>query len=177
MGQDNNIIKSKKGKHLNYEDRIKLEALYKLGVPPACIGEQLVKDRRTIERELVKGMVDQLTNELTPYKTYSATVGQMQHDNNATNEGPRLILLNNIPSSHLIPTKEEGILSADDDGQDALHKYCFELQKNKPATSKNEMTGLFLVEARRTEPLSKAYCSVPRSTLSSVYSVPNSTLP
>lgn len=66
MGQDNNIIKSKKGKHLNYEDRIKLEALYKLGIPPACIGEQLVKDRRTIERELVKGMVDQLTSELTP---------------------------------------------------------------------------------------------------------------
>ena len=65
------------------------------------------------------------------------------------------ILLNNIPSSHLIPTKEEGILSADDDGQDALHKYCFELQKNKTATSKNEMTGLFLVEARGIEPLSE----------------------
>ena len=30
-----------------------------------------------------------------------------------------------------MPSKVEGILSADDDGQDALHKYCFELQKTK----------------------------------------------
>jgi len=88
--QINNNTKSRKGKHLNYEERIKIEALYKLGLTPTCIGEQIERSRRTIERELGKGIVTQLTTHLESYETYSADVGQQVHDERATNKGPGL---------------------------------------------------------------------------------------
>jgi len=34
MGQENSNIKNRKGKHLNYKERIKIETLYKLGLTP-----------------------------------------------------------------------------------------------------------------------------------------------
>jgi IS30 family transposase len=53
MGQIKDATKDRKGKHLNYEERIKIEALYTLGLTPTCIGEQVGNhSRRTIEREL-----------------------------------------------------------------------------------------------------------------------------
>ena len=91
MSQINCSTERRKGKHLVYEERIKLEALYKLGLTPVCIGEQLGgRNRRTIERELTKGMVEQLTSELVPYKTYSADAGQQEHDKRGTAKGPVL---------------------------------------------------------------------------------------
>ena len=56
MEQINHSTKSRKGKHINYEERIKIEALYKSELTPTCIGEQLDRSRRTIKRELVFGM-------------------------------------------------------------------------------------------------------------------------
>lgn len=88
MGQIQNITKSRKGKHLNYEERIKIEALYRSGLRPSDIGLQLERSRRTIERELAKGMVEQVTSELIPYMTYSADVGQKEYDKRATAKGP-----------------------------------------------------------------------------------------
>ena len=41
MGYINNITKSKKGKHLNYEERIKIEILLKAGKKSEEIGELL----------------------------------------------------------------------------------------------------------------------------------------
>jgi len=41
MSQLNLSIESKKGKHLTYEERIKLEALYKIGLTPSCIAKQV----------------------------------------------------------------------------------------------------------------------------------------
>lgn len=90
MEQQNHTTKSRKGKHLNYEERIKIEALYKSGLTAICIGEEIERSRRTIERELVKGMVTQLTTQLESYKTYSAVAGQQVHDERATNKGPAL---------------------------------------------------------------------------------------
>lgn len=90
MGQENYSTKSRKGKHLTYEERIKVEALYKAGISEICIGVELSRNRRTIERELAKGMVEQLTSELKTYQTYSADVGQQTHDERATNKGPGL---------------------------------------------------------------------------------------
>ena len=90
MEQINNNTKSRKGKHLNYEERIRIEALYKIGATPTCIGAQVERSRRTIERELEKGMVEQLSTHLVEYKTYSADVGQQVHDGRATNKGPCL---------------------------------------------------------------------------------------
>jgi IS30 family transposase len=59
MGQIKDTTKDKKGKHLNFEERIKIEALYNLGLTPTCIGEQVGnRSRRTIERELKLGMYE-----------------------------------------------------------------------------------------------------------------------
>ena len=57
---------NRKGKHLTYEERIKLEALYKLGLTTACIAEQIGgRSERTIRREVAKGLVEQLNSDLT----------------------------------------------------------------------------------------------------------------
>ena len=90
MGQKNNNINTRKGKHLNYEERIKIEALYKSGLSPTCIGEQLERNRRTIERELSKGLVTQVTSMLEEYMIYSADVAQQEHERRGTAKGPML---------------------------------------------------------------------------------------
>ena len=90
MGQEHYTTKRRKGKHINYEERIKIEALYKSGLTPTCIGEQLERSRRTIERELARGMVSQLTTHLVSYQVYSADKGQQIHDERSTNKGPSL---------------------------------------------------------------------------------------
>jgi IS30 family transposase len=90
MGQVNNNTMSRKGKHLNYEERIKLEALYKCGLSATCIGEQLHRHRRTIEREIRTGMVDQLDTNLLEFQVYSADAGQVEHDKRGMAKGPSL---------------------------------------------------------------------------------------
>ena len=90
MGQEKYSTKERKGKHLNYEERIKLEALYRSGLRPSGIGFQLKRSKRTIERELAKGKVELLHSDLTTYETYSAELGQNEYDRRATAKGPAL---------------------------------------------------------------------------------------
>jgi IS30 family transposase len=90
MGQENNTTRNRKKKHLTYEERIKIEALYRSGLRPSGIGLQLERSKRTIERELSKGMVEQITSELIPYTAYSADAGQKEYDSRATAKGPAL---------------------------------------------------------------------------------------
>ena len=91
MKQLNCSTESKKGKHLKYEDRLKLEALFQSGLTPIEIGGQLGgRTRRTIERELERGKVSQLRSDLTEYESYSAIAGQRKHDESAANKGPGL---------------------------------------------------------------------------------------
>ena len=90
MGQEKYTTKERKGKHLNYEERIKIEALHRSGLRPSGVGLQLDRSKRTIERELAKGKVELLNSDLTTYETYSAEVGQMEYDKRATGKGPAL---------------------------------------------------------------------------------------
>lgn len=91
MSQLNFITVSRKGKHLTYEERIKLEALYKMGLTPSCIAEQIGgRSERTIRREVAKGMVELLNSDLTSRMEYSAEVGQLEHDRQSTEKGPAL---------------------------------------------------------------------------------------
>ena len=91
MGQIKDTTKSRKGKHLNYEERIKIEALYKLGLTPTCIGKQINdRSRRTVERELDVGAVKLLNSDLTTYTSYSADVAQEERDSRSSNKGPSL---------------------------------------------------------------------------------------
>jgi IS30 family transposase len=91
MGQINYNTESRKGIHLIYEERIKLEALYQSGLTPTDIGYQLGdRARRTIEREIAKGLYERVRSDLTVYMTYSADVGQLEHDRRGTAKGPAL---------------------------------------------------------------------------------------
>lgn len=91
MSQLNFITESRKGKHLTYEERLKLEALYKVGLTPCCIAEQIGgRCERTIRREIAKGMVKLLNTNLTSKMIYSAEAGQLEHDKRGTAKGPAL---------------------------------------------------------------------------------------
>jgi IS30 family transposase len=90
MGQVNHITQNIKGKHLTYENRIRIETLYQEGLTPLDIGNRLIKSRRTIERELTRGMVELRNSDWTMRKEYSAVVGQKIHDEKATSKGPKL---------------------------------------------------------------------------------------
>jgi IS30 family transposase len=91
MSQLNLNTQNRKGKHLSYEERIKLDALYKIGITPTLIAEQLGgRSERTIRREIAKGMVALLNSDLTTRFEYSSEVGQSEHDMRGTAKGPGL---------------------------------------------------------------------------------------
>lgn len=90
MSHLNNNTKNRKGKHLNYEDRIRIETLSKLGMKSEEIGKQIGCSGRTVRRELSKGKVELLNSDLTKRKEYSADIGQQKHDYAATAKGPGL---------------------------------------------------------------------------------------
>lgn len=91
MGQINNNTKNRKGKHLTYEERIKIEILLKSGKKSEEIGELLgERSGRTIRREVKRGTVRLLNSDLTERYEYSADVAQKVHDENGTAKGPCL---------------------------------------------------------------------------------------
>ena len=66
MSQIDYNTKNKKGKHLNYEERIKIETLLKIGKKPKEIGELLGgRSERTIYREIKLGMTELKNSDLT----------------------------------------------------------------------------------------------------------------
>lgn len=90
MERKNNITVNRKGKHLIYEERIKIETLYKEGLSATAIGKRLNRSKRTIERELKRGMVELKNSDWTMRKEYSAVAAQNIHDEKATAKGPAL---------------------------------------------------------------------------------------
>ena len=57
MNQKNDTIKRRKWKHLSEKERYAIEALFKTGHKARQIAQSLNRDRRTIEREIKRGMV------------------------------------------------------------------------------------------------------------------------
>ena len=88
------ITKNVKGKHLNYEKRIKIEALSKAGLKSEAIAKQIGCSGRTIRRELSKGRTELLNSDYTTRIEYSAYIGQQKHNYNATAKGPNLKIAN-----------------------------------------------------------------------------------
>jgi len=89
MGQVQDTTSAKKWEHLSEQDRYKIEALSEQGLTPAQIGAALTprRDRRTIERELARGMTLQRDCELRERMVYLADAGQRIYDENAANKG------------------------------------------------------------------------------------------
>lgn len=82
--------KNRKGKHLNYEERIKIETLSKIGMKSEKIAKEIGCSGRTVRRELAKGRKELLNSDLTTRVEYSADIGQKKHDYAATGKGPML---------------------------------------------------------------------------------------
>lgn len=82
--------KRAKGQHLNYEERIKIEALNKIGMKSEKIAAEIGCSGRTIRRELAKGRTELLNSDLTTRTEYSADRGQKSHDYAATAKGAML---------------------------------------------------------------------------------------
>ena len=98
MDQNNNNIQKRKWKQISEKERYKIEALYEQGLKAKQIGEALNprRDRRTIERELQLGIVEQRRmnpsfNKYQPLyiteKVYKADTAQMRHNERASNKG------------------------------------------------------------------------------------------
>ena len=97
MEQNNNTTKERGGKHLNYEERQKLEILLKAKVRVKEIAALLGgRSERTIKREIKRGTVRLLNSDLTERFEYSCDAGQLKYDRNAANKGRSL----KIGSSH-----------------------------------------------------------------------------
>jgi IS30 family transposase len=106
MGHVECNTKHKKGQHLRYEERLKLEALLKAKVEIEEIAAQLGCCKRTLRREIMRGWVRQeqraskelkrdyyqRTTVVKTYYVYSADVAQERYDTAATAKGRSLKL-------------------------------------------------------------------------------------
>ena len=98
--------KSKKGQHLSYEERQKIEILLKAGHKPEEIGKLLGgRSKRTIQREIALGKVKLLNSDLTYRTEYSADAAQNKRDFNNTAKDPRLKLGANFKLIEFIENK------------------------------------------------------------------------
>lgn len=95
MEQEKDNTPSRKGKHLNRNERILIEGFLKAGMTPKWIALELQRDRRTIEREVARGMVEHLKSDLTKVRVYNADRAQDVHDQNATAKGAPVKLQSN----------------------------------------------------------------------------------
>jgi len=94
MGQGEYSTKRDGWKQLDYEARLKIEALSKAGIKKTAIGKQLGYSERTIRREMKRGITQQVDTEYRFYEIYSADIGQDKHNTMATAKGCQVKLGN-----------------------------------------------------------------------------------
>jgi IS30 family transposase len=89
MGQVQSSTRTRKWKQLTEKDRYKIEALFAQGLTPAQIAAALTppRDRRTIEREIARGLTLQRNSDLTERTVYLADVGQRKSEEAGANKG------------------------------------------------------------------------------------------
>ncbi len=116
MDQEKHNTSKGKWKQISERERYKIEALYEQGLTPAQIGDAINprRDRRTIERELRLGLVEQRRTN-TSYKrneplyvtetVYKADTAQMRHEERAANKGRGLKIGNDQRLSDYIESK------------------------------------------------------------------------
>ena len=90
MGQEEHSTERRRWKQLSEKERYKIESLLRAGMRPKEISQQLGRDRRTIEREIKRGSVQQVDSQWCDRMQYGADVGQRVHDRNAANKGQGL---------------------------------------------------------------------------------------
>lgn len=91
MSQEKNNIKKQKFEQLTFRDRIKIEILLKEGFKPSEIGSSIGFSKRTINREIKRGMVYGLRNSDEIYRNeYVADKAQNDCTLKASNKGKDL---------------------------------------------------------------------------------------
>lgn len=129
MSQVYNIIKKSKFKQIKFRDRVKIEILHKLGKKASMISAEIGFTKRSINRELARGMVYGLRN--SDYSTrdeYSADKAQKDADNKASAKGKGLKIAKSFDlSNHL----EKSIIEEKNSPYSALEKIKQSGQKFK----------------------------------------------
>ncbi len=92
MEQQKANTQARKGKHLNWNERILIEGFLKAKMSRGWITKELGRNRRTIAREIECGMVDHINSDLTVTRIYNADRAQDVRDLNATAKGPKVKL-------------------------------------------------------------------------------------
>ena len=81
MRQQNNTIKSRKGKHLEYSERLSIERWFNRDKRTKVeIGRLLDRTEKTIRNEIKRGLVKNLTTELIEIWVYSADVAKERYE-------------------------------------------------------------------------------------------------
>ena len=87
MGREKDTTKGRRKPALREGERYQIEILCKEGKSPKEIGALLGRDRRTIERELVRGTVEQMDSHWRIRQVYCADAGQRVADERQSNKG------------------------------------------------------------------------------------------
>ncbi|MFA5676305.1 MAG: IS30 family transposase [Christensenellales bacterium] len=87
MGQKQNNTRARKWKQLSEGERYKIEALLQAGLTPLEVSRRIGRDRRTVEREIVRGSVIQVDSLWRERLQYCADTGQRKHNEQAANKG------------------------------------------------------------------------------------------
>lgn len=112
MNQEHNNIKSRKFKQIKFRDRIVIETLRKQGHLASKIAKVLDFSKRSINREIKRGMVYGLRNpDETTRDEYSADAAQRNVNLKAQNKGPELkigkcITLSNHLENEILKNKK-----------------------------------------------------------------------
>lgn len=95
MCQQNNNTKSKKGKHLEYSERLSIERWFNRDKRTKVeIAALLDRTEKTIRNEIKRGLVKNLTTELIEIWVYSADVAQQRYEYYLRAKGPKLKINN-----------------------------------------------------------------------------------
>ena len=91
MCQQNNNTKSKKGKHLDYSERLSIERWWNRDKRTKVeIAELLDRNEKTVRNEIKRGLVKNLTTDLIEIWVYSADVAQQKYEYYLKAKGPKL---------------------------------------------------------------------------------------
>jgi len=93
MEQQKGTTTSRKGKHLNYNERIVIEKLLKAGLKKVQVAKELERSCSTIRREVANGTVEHLNSDLTTSMVYNADRAQDVHNLNVSAKGASVKLL------------------------------------------------------------------------------------
>ena len=76
MKQEKDSTPTRRGKHLKWNERILIEGFLRFGLKHPAIACQLGRDRRIINREVERGLVERLNSDLTTCIVYNANRAQ-----------------------------------------------------------------------------------------------------